>query len=108
MNDGTGKFSAVSFTDGTFLDEEGKPLSEPPGDWGLTVQMRDFTGDGAPDIYVCNDFASPDRIWINDGKGRFRAIARTAIRTTSRSSMGVDFADINRDWLRGFLCRGHV
>jgi len=97
LNDGTGKFSAVSFTDGTFLDEDGKPLTEPPGDWGLSVQMRDFTDDGAPDIYVCNDFSSPDRIWINDGRGRFRAIARTAIRTTSASSMGVDFADINRD-----------
>jgi len=97
LNDGTGKFAAVSFTDGTFLDENGNPLTAPPSDWGLAVQMNDFTGDGAPDIYVCNDFASPDRLWINDGKGRFRAIARTAIRTTSSSSMGVDFADIDRD-----------
>jgi len=97
LNDGAGKFSPVSFTDGTFLDEDGKPLSEPPRDWGLAVQMHDFTSDGAPDLYVCNDFFSPDRIWINDGKGRFRAIARTAIRATSTFSMGVDFADINRD-----------
>jgi hypothetical protein len=97
LNDGTGKFTAASFTDGTFLDEDGRPLSEPPRDWGLSVQMRDFTGDGTPDIYVCNDFYTPDRIWINDGKGRFRAMARTAIRTTSTFSMGVDFADINRD-----------
>ncbi len=97
LNDGTGKFSAVSFTDGAFLDEDSQPLTGPPGDWGLAVQMRDFTGDGAPEIYVCNDFSSPDRIWINDGKGRLRAIARTAIRATSVFSMGVDFADINRD-----------
>jgi hypothetical protein len=36
--------------------------------------MRDLNGDGWPDIYVCNDFKSPDRIWLNDGAGRFRAI----------------------------------
>src|SRR5262249_54469221 len=51
----------------------------------------------APDLYVCNDFKSPDRIWINDGHGHFRAIAPLAIRQTCLSSMGVDFADINRD-----------
>jgi hypothetical protein len=59
--------------------------------------MHDLNGDGAPDIYVCNDYFSPDRIWINDGKGRFRAISRPAIRTTSSFSMGIDFADIDRD-----------
>src|SRR6266699_6553355 len=31
------------------------------------------------------------------GKGNFRAVDRLAIRCTSASSMGVDFADINRD-----------
>ncbi len=97
LNDGKSHFSAGSFTDGTFLNEDGTPLKEPPRDWGLAVQMHDFTGDGAPDIYVCNDYFSPDRIWINDGKGHFRAIARTAVRTTSAFSMGIDFADIDRD-----------
>lgn len=97
LNDGKGKFTPVSFTDGTFMDENGAPLKETPRDWGLAVQMHDFNGDGAPDIYVCNDYWSPDRIWVNDGKGKFRAIARTAIRSTSSFSMGVDFADIDRD-----------
>ncbi|HVY71248.1 MAG TPA: VCBS repeat-containing protein, partial [Verrucomicrobiae bacterium] len=100
LNDGHGRFTPVSFTDGTFLDEDGKPLREPPRDWGLAVHLRDFTGDGAPDIYVCNDFATPDRIWINDGHGRFRAMARTAVRVTPAFSMGVDFADVDRD---GFI-----
>jgi hypothetical protein len=59
--------------------------------------MRDLNGDGAPDIYVCNDFKSPDRVWINDGKGHFRALPQLAIRHTSLSSMGVDVADVNRD-----------
>jgi len=97
LNDGKGHFTPVSFTGGAFLDEDGKPLKEPPYDWGLTCAFRDLNGDGAPDIYVCNDFDSPDRIWINDGKGHFRALPRLAMRCTSIFSMGVDFADVNRD-----------
>ena len=96
-NDGTGRFKVVPFNSGRFHDEEGSPLRAPPGDWGLSVQFHDFTSDGAPDIYVCNDYWTPDRIWINDGKGSFRAAPSTSIRSTSRSSMGVDFADVNRD-----------
>ncbi len=96
-NDGSGHFTQVSFTAGRFLDENGKPLQTPPFDWGLAAQFHDFTGDGAPDIYVCNDYWTPDRIWLNDGKGRFRAAPWNVFRTISRSSMGVDFADIDRD-----------
>lgn len=96
-NDGTGRFTVVSFTGGRFRDESGQPLRQPPLDWGLAVQFRDFTGDGVPDLYVCNDYWTPDRIWINDGKGHFRAAASIEFRSTSRSSMGVDFADIDRD-----------
>jgi hypothetical protein len=96
-NDGHGHFAPVSFTDGSFLDEDGKPLTSPLYDWGLSAMFRDINGDGAPDLYVCNDFASPDRIWINTGNGHFRAIQREALRHTSMFSMGVDFADLNRD-----------
>src|SRR5438876_2314225 len=97
LNDGKGRFRALSFTGGSFLDEEGLPLSDPPRDWGLAVQFHDIDGDGAPDIYVCNDLFTPDRVWLNDGKGIFRALPRTSLRCTSTFSMGVDFADIDRD-----------
>jgi hypothetical protein len=97
LNDGRGRFTAVSWTGGAFLDEDGQPLADAPRDWGLSVQMRDTNGDGAPDIYVCNDLFSPDRFWINDGRGRFRAIDRLALRATSTFSMGVDFGDLDRD-----------
>ncbi|HKS37917.1 MAG TPA: VCBS repeat-containing protein, partial [Verrucomicrobiae bacterium] len=98
LNDGRGGFSPVSWTSGSFLDEDGKPLVEPPADWGLSVMFRDMNDDGTPDIYVCNDFFfSPDRIWINENGARFRAIARTSVRNMSASSMAADFADINRD-----------
>ncbi len=96
-NDGGANFTALSFTNGTFLDEAGKPLREPLYDWGLSVMFRDLNGDGAPDLYVCNDFDPPDRIWINSGKGQFRPADRFAFRTTPMFAMGLDIADVNRD-----------
>ncbi|MBM3841471.1 MAG: VCBS repeat-containing protein, partial [Verrucomicrobia bacterium] len=113
LNDGKGKFTVVPFTDGAFLDEKGRPLREPPRDWGLAVQFHDINVDGAPDIYVCNDLYTPDRIWINDGRGRFRALDNLSLRDTSTFSMGVDFADIDRDGAVDFfvvdmLSRDHV
>ncbi len=103
LNDGHGKFKPVSWTDGSFLDETGKPLTLPPYDFGLSAMFRDMNGDGTPDLYVCNDLFSPDRIWINDGRGHFRALSNLAVRNTCRFSMGVDFADLNRDGLDEFL-----
>src|SRR5437867_3250216 len=94
---GKGQFRQVPWTEGAFLDEDGKPLTHPPFDWGLSVMFHDLNNDGKPDLYVCNDFKTPDRIWINDGHGRFRAMERLAIRQISFSSMGVDVADIDGD-----------
>jgi hypothetical protein len=103
LNDGQGHFRPLSWTDGTFQDEDGRPLDDAPRDWGLSVQIRDLNEDGAPDLYVCNDLFSPDRIWLNDGHCKFRALSRLALRTTSTFSMGVDFADINRDGHSDFM-----
>src|SRR6185369_6299161 len=97
LNDGKGRFTPVSWTGGRFRNEDGGPLPEPPRDWGLTATFRDINDDGLPDLYVCNDFWTPDRVWLNDGKGRFRAAPRLALRNMSASSMGVDFADVDRD-----------
>ncbi|MBI2947301.1 MAG: VCBS repeat-containing protein [Verrucomicrobia bacterium] len=97
LNDGKGRFRLASWNNGTFLDEAGKPLAEPPLDWGLSATFRDINGDLAPDLYVCNDYWTPDRFWINDGHGRFRAIEKLALRKLSASSMGADFADLDRD-----------
>ncbi|MEY2410774.1 MAG: hypothetical protein QOF48_3444 [Verrucomicrobiota bacterium] len=97
LNDGKGNFHAVSWTGGAFLNEAGQPLRTEPMDMGLSVMFRDINGDGAPDIYVCNDFQTPDRIWINDGRGTFRALPDLALRVTPHFSMGIDFADIDRD-----------
>ena len=113
LNDGHGHFEAAPWNQGRFIDEYGKTLPEPPRDWGLSAMFRDLNGDGAPDLYVCNDFFSPDRIWLNDGRGNFRAQPRLALRHTPLSSMSVDFADIDRDGQDDFvvmemLSRNHV
>ena len=103
LNDGRARFTPVPWGSGMFLDEDGKALVKAPKDWGLSAMFRDMNGDRAPDLYVCNDFWSPDRIWINDGAGRFRALPRLALRNSSTFSMGVDFADIDRDGDDDFL-----
>ena len=95
-NDGQGRFVPILFEPGLFLDEAGQPI-KPSRDWGLSVMFRDLNGDGAPDFYVCNDNASPDRVWINTGQGTFTTLPFRTLRHTSRSSMGLDFADVNRD-----------
>jgi hypothetical protein len=94
-NEGRFQFAAMPLS--AFLDEDGEPLKEPPYDWGLSAMFRDLNGDRAPDLYVANDFESPDRIWINQGRGQFRAIPRLAFRHTSLFSMGVDVGDLDRD-----------
>ncbi|MDB6036815.1 MAG: Repeat protein [Verrucomicrobiales bacterium] len=96
LNDGHAHFTPVQWSD-TFMDESGVPVAEAPWDQGLSVIMRDLNNDGFPDIYVCNDMLSPDRIWLNNGKGKFRAAPALTIRKVCYSSMGVDVADIDRD-----------
>jgi len=112
-NLGNGHFAAISWTNGAFLDEAGHPLAKAPRDWGLSVMFRDLNGDGYPDLYVCNDFHSPDRIWLNDGRGHFRLVPAETFRHTPTFSMSVDFADVNRDgrediFVADMLSRNHA
>ncbi len=95
LNDGRGHFTAVPWEQG-FTDKEGKPMAV-PWDLGLAVQMRDVNGDGFMDIYVCNDFQTPDRLWLGNGKGHFQEAGNLSLRNMSLASMGVDFADLDRD-----------
>jgi hypothetical protein len=102
-NAGGTNFVPIPFTGGDFLGEDGKPLTQPLMDWGLAAMFRDLNQDGLPDLYVCNDFQSPDRCWINQGGGKFRLLPALAQRHTSISSMSIDFADINRDGFDDFF-----
>lgn len=99
-NQGGTNFVPVPFTGGAFLDEAGQPLVQPLFEWGLTATFRDVNDDGRPDLYVCNDFHTPDRLWLNQGAGRFRLAPPFTFRKHSTFAMAADLADVNRD---GFL-----
>lgn len=96
LGDGQGRFEEVADPATRFLDPDGEPRGL-DRDWGLAAKFHDLNGDHRPDLYVANDFWTPDRVWINQGAGVFRAIDPLAIRNLSFSSMTVDFADVDRD-----------
>lgn len=103
INDGAGHFKPLPWHTGIFLDETGKALPKPPLDWGLSAAFQDINQDGFPDIYVCNDYWTPDRIWLNQGNGTFQSASSGQFRHLPASSMGVDFSDIDRDGLVDIL-----
>ena len=82
--------------DGTFTD-----VSEASGiqNFGLTIGIlaNDFNQDGYTDLYLSNDFNTPDRFFINQGDGTFKNHLEEAFTHTSFYGMGVDAADFNQD-----------
>jgi len=97
LNDGHGRFTRIAMAGPRFRDEAGRPLRTDPDYFTLAARFYDVNDDGAPDLYVCNDFEDPDQFWLNDGQGNFRLVDALALRETSNTCMSVDFADINRD-----------
>ena len=102
-NQGGTNWTVLPFTGGTFLDENGIPMTKAPQGWALCAAFHDLNGDGLPDLYVCHDFLTEDICWINQGNGKFRRLPSLALRKMPMSSMAVDFADINRDGAVDFL-----
>lgn len=101
INDGKGHFKTAD--ESYFKMPVGSLPPGPLDGSGLAVQFRDFNGDGSPDIYVCNDFHTPDRFWLNDGRGHFTLASPTMMRHMSFGSMAVDGADLNLDGRLGFF-----
>ena len=97
LNDGAGHFTRTPIMGPRFRDENGTPLAQEPDYFTLAARFYDVNGDGAPDLYVCNDLEDPDQFWLNDGRGNFRLVPPLALRVTSNTCMSVDFADVNRD-----------
>ena len=97
LNDGKGHFTPTPINGPRFRDERGVPLAADPDFFTLAARYYDVNGDGAPDLYVCNDLEDPDQFWLNDGAGNFRLAPPMSLRETSNTCMSVDMADVNRD-----------
>lgn len=67
--------------------------------YGLGIAASDLNQDGWPDLYVGNDFHEDDYLYINTGLGTFTESLWKTTGQTSRSTMGVDIADLNNDGL---------
>ena len=63
---------------------------------GLSVVWWDFDDDGLQDLYVANDFQSPDLMWRNRGDGTFEDVT-SRLPHTAFFGMGCDFADVDLD-----------
>ena len=94
LNDGTGRFTPVPWTEGAFLDEEGRPLEAEPLEWGLAARFQDMDGDGDPDLYVCNDFHSPDTSGSTMGRG----VSGCSIRSRCGVRASPPWRWISRTW----------
>jgi hypothetical protein len=69
----------------------------------LSVTVSDLNNDGWSDIYVSNDFGSPDCMYINNKNGSFSDEIKQTTNHTSFYGMGVDIADFNNDGILDIL-----
>ena len=79
-------------------------ITEPAGvklySLSLSVTASDLNGDGWTDLYVSNDFGTPDCMYLNQKDGTFKNEIKNATAHTSFYGMGADIADFNND---GFM-----
>src|SRR2546422_323754 len=83
--------------DGTFTDVSREAGILRQIGYGLGVVVADVNGDGWPDLYISNDVAPNDVLYINNGDGTFTDKAGVWLKHTSFAGMGVDIADFNND-----------
>src|SRR2546429_7722947 len=83
--------------DGTFTDVSREAGILRQIGYGLGMEVADVNGDGWPDLYISNDVAPNDVLYINNGDGTFTDKAGAWLKPTSFAGMGVDIADFNND-----------
>ncbi|MBO0320705.1 VCBS repeat-containing protein [Muricauda sp. CAU 1633] len=86
-NDGD-KFTDVTINSGIMNKE-----------FSLSAAIGDYNNDGWLDVFVANDFITPDKLYINNKNGTFSNQIDQRLKHISYSSMGSDIADINNDLL---------
>lgn len=87
---------------GTFKDVSG---TSGILNFGLSLGLcvEDFNQDGYPDLYISNDFSSPDYFYINQGDKTFEEKLASSFQHTAMYGMGVEASDINNDGLLDVL-----
>lgn len=71
--------------------------------YALAVVTADLNNDGWEDIFVSNDYADNDYMYINQKNGTFRDEVKTMTNHLSLFSMGADIADLNNDGFEDIL-----
>ena len=96
--------SPASSRDKLYLNDQGKfrEIGARAGitnnfGYALSIVTSDLNNDGFIDIFVANDFAEGDYMYINQGDGTFKERIKQATNHISMYSMGTDVADINND-----------
>jgi len=92
QNDGTGHFTNVALDAGIWGKSQGH-----------TAIWFDSNRDGWPDLYVANDFETPDRFYLNNGDGTFTDVVDERLPHVTYFSMGADSGDLNNDGEIDFL-----
>lgn len=102
INNGAGQFDKIEPKE-YFHPILNRNDESPLDGWTLSACFHDFNRDGYLDMYSCSDFLSPDRFWVNNGKGGFSELSWPFIPKTSYSSMDVAWGDLNNDGLEDFF-----
>ncbi len=110
-DDGELLYSEVGRPDYLFRNDGKKGFKNVTGEsgittgknWGNSATWWDYNFDGWPDLYVGNDFKSPDFLYRNNGDGTFTEVAEQHVRHTTWFSMGAVQSDFNNDGYIDFL-----
>lgn len=85
-------------SDGTFEN-----VTDSAGIFGVTqghsATWWDYDNDSWPDLYVANDYGTPDQLYHNNGNGTFTYVPGIVIPHIPWFSMGADLGDVNNDGL---------
>jgi len=100
------KLAPINSRDKLYLNDHGKfqEIGRKAGisnnfGYALSLVTSDLNNDGYTDIFVANDFAESDYMYINQKNGTFKEEIKNATNHISMYSMGTDVADINNDGL---------
>ena len=105
MNGGAWTFTEEALRRGCAVDESGVPKA------GMGVVIADFTGNGQPDLLVCNLVRESDSLFYNTGGWFTDATARAGLATVSRlrTRFGIGAHDFDHDGVLDlFVANGRV